>query len=184
MTSLKSMIPTLAGWIGLTPAALYERQRALVRAGLLRPEPGRGPGSGVRATPQSVSMLLIAVLATDSLSEAAEQSKVLANLKSRRKPCPLTGQTTFARALAAVFASPETARQIVQIEALRSASWSNAVIVYKPKPKVIGDFRSVFGRELIGRIAGLSARTDLWLPFEKIAEDLAGNTQDITESRK
>lgn len=69
MASLKSLIPKLALALGMTPAAIYERQRALVRAGLIQQRPGHGPGSGVLATPQSVAMLLIAILATDSLSE-------------------------------------------------------------------------------------------------------------------
>jgi hypothetical protein len=176
MTSLKSMTPTLAGWIGITPAALYERQRALVRAGLLNPELGRGPGSGVRATPESVAMLLVAVLATDSLSETAQQTKTLANLQSRTK-CLLTGKRTFARALAAVLASPETSRQVIYIEARRSAVWADAAIVYKPEPKMLGDFRSEFGRKLIGRIAGLSVRAELWLPFRRIADDFEAEAQ-------
>src|SRR5688572_7224266 len=98
--SLKGFIPELAKAVGMTPAALYERQRALVRAGLLHGESGRGPGSGVRATPESVAMLLIALLATDSLSETESEAKVVTNLKSGTKPCPLTGKKTFASALA------------------------------------------------------------------------------------
>ena len=89
--SLKSLIPLLAQTLETTPAALYERQRALVRAGLIAAEPGRGPGSGVRATPHSVAMLLLSLLATGSLSETEKQTKALANLKSK-DGCPITGK--------------------------------------------------------------------------------------------
>ena len=63
--SLKGLIPRLAHELGMTPDALYERQRALVRAGLLKGVEGKGPGSGVRATPYATALLLIAVLAAD-----------------------------------------------------------------------------------------------------------------------
>ena len=52
MASLKSLIPELARALDMTSAALYERQRALVRASLLQQRPGHGPGSGVVATPE------------------------------------------------------------------------------------------------------------------------------------
>jgi len=183
MTSLKSITPTLARWVGITPAALYERQRALVRARLLYPEPGRGPGSGVRATPESVAMLLIALLATGSLSETEEQTTILANLKSATKHCPLTGKKTFASALAAVFASLETARRVSWIEAERGRAWASAVIVYKQKPKDKEAHRSVFGHRRLGLIPGLSVKAELCLPFGEIAHGFEAGAQDQAEKR-
>ncbi len=59
-TSLKSFLPVLSRILAEPADALYERQRALVREGLLESVPGHGTGSGVRATPESVAMLLIA----------------------------------------------------------------------------------------------------------------------------
>jgi hypothetical protein len=94
-TSLKSFIPALAKSVDMTPAALYERQRALVRVGLLHGKSGKGPGSGVRATPESVAMLLIALLATGSVSEIEDHAMAVANLKSATKLCPLTGKKTL-----------------------------------------------------------------------------------------
>ena len=99
MASLKSVLPSLAKALSISPLALYERQRALVRAGLLKSRPGRGPGSGVLATPESLAMLLIAVAATSSLSEVEEQASIIANLKSVDGRCPLTNKKTFAAAL-------------------------------------------------------------------------------------
>jgi len=66
-TSLKGLIPKLAKAVGMTPAAIYERQRALVHAGLLHPRSGRGPGSGVPADAKSVAILLISLLASVAL---------------------------------------------------------------------------------------------------------------------
>jgi hypothetical protein len=126
-------------------------------------------------------MLLIALLATGSLSETGECTKILANLKSENKRCPLTGKKTFASALTAVLASSETAKQVGWIEADRA--WHGAVIVYSRGQKDKGYLRSVFGHHRIGLTPGLSEKAELWLPFDKIAEGLAVETQASKSSR-
>jgi hypothetical protein len=78
MNSLKSIIPALSNFLLFSEHALYERQRALVRGGLLKAKEGRGPGSGVKATPESVAMLVISVLATDSLSDVIAETSTIA----------------------------------------------------------------------------------------------------------
>jgi len=102
--SLKAYAPRLASRLGTTPAALYERQRALVRAGLLTQPEGRGPGSGVPVRPYEVALLLIAVLATDSLSDTSEKVRLVSMARSRANDnaCPLTGEQTFVEAVARV----------------------------------------------------------------------------------
>lgn len=99
----------LARELDMTPDCLYERQRALTRAGLIKGKEGWGPGSGVRATPHSVAMLLIAVLAAHSLSDVVESTKRYAWLKAERGVCPITGKKTFGSALVAILASPRLA---------------------------------------------------------------------------
>jgi hypothetical protein len=69
MASLKSFLFGVAPVIGITGAALYERQRALVSLGLLKTTVGRGPGSGVPFSAQNFAAVLISVLAARSLSE-------------------------------------------------------------------------------------------------------------------
>lgn len=123
LDSLKSIIPDLAPLFGMTPAALYERQRALVRAKLMKVESGRGPGSGVKATPQSIALLLISVLATDSLSEVESATKVLARLKCLDGPCGKTGKKIFATALAALLASPELSAETFKIRVFRGENY-------------------------------------------------------------
>jgi hypothetical protein len=133
-TSLKGLIPLLAKGVGMTPAALYERQRALVRAGLLQTKPGRGPGSGVRATPETVAMLLISILATGNLSETEERSKAIADLKSEPNRCPITGKKTFGSALTAVLASEELSKRLRWIDVERSGSAVGAVLAFRRPP--------------------------------------------------
>lgn len=132
MASLKSFIPTLANPLGMTPAALYERQRALVRAGLLEAKPGRGRGSGVSVTPQSVAMMLIAILATDSLSETEAQTKIVATLKNTKGRCSLTGKKTLAAALTAILASEDTIKRAKWIYVHRGPK-PRAGIAYSPR---------------------------------------------------
>jgi hypothetical protein len=108
--SLKSCIPELARILGETTDALYERQRALDREGLLESKPGKGPGSGVRATPASIAMLLIGVLASVSLTDAGARAREIARTKDG------VGKTaeTFKDALARVL-SDETMAATVKV---------------------------------------------------------------------
>ena len=64
-----SLIPELAPFFRLTPAALYERQRALVRLHHLPAPEGRGRGSGAEASPETLAKLVLAAMATDNLSD-------------------------------------------------------------------------------------------------------------------
>lgn len=112
MASLKSFLPILSRHTGLSVTALYERQRALVRLGLL-PAPtktGRNSG-GAMATPGNVGVMVLSVLVTDRLSEMDE--RILDFLMLRAYPytiygnhrpghCPLTGERTLYRALQSI----------------------------------------------------------------------------------
>jgi hypothetical protein len=132
--SLKSLIPDLAPTFNMTPAALYERQRALVRAGWLTGKEGKGPGSGVQATPRSVSLLLISVLATDSLSEVQAEVGRLASLRIEEElvrsdagqtrhnsvlECPVSRAQKFDHALESLLRSPTLAGKTSRIIAWR-----------------------------------------------------------------
>lgn len=112
--SLTSVLPALAPSLGMTPTALYERKRALIKLGMLPSPQGRGRRSGAAATPDTVALLIIAALATDSLSETDERVEKLAITPltasnkgtSRFKPvgrldrCRWTGTRTFVDAVA------------------------------------------------------------------------------------
>jgi hypothetical protein len=171
MGSLKSQIPNLAGWLSMTPAALYERQRALVRAGLLKAKPGRGRGTGVAFSPHSLAMLLISVAASDSLTETAEMTKIFTNLKSDTEKCPITGKKTFGAALTHVLDS-ELLPHLGWIDAEVSWDEYRAFIVLRKEDDAAGDqpgkpyIDSRFSLRRTGR-GVIRRRTSLfldWLP--------------------
>jgi hypothetical protein len=120
MISLKTYIPTLAYALNLTPAALYERQRVLVREGLLVGSTGHGPGTGVAAIPSSVACLVVAALATDSLSEIKDSVTKLASAEAQDRTCPLTGTKDFGQALTNILANSELAERISSVNVVRS----------------------------------------------------------------
>jgi hypothetical protein len=134
MSSLKGYTPALARHLGTTPAALYERQRELVRSGALDAGDGRGPGSGVRATSPSVAMLLIAVLATDSLSETSEMVGLLAKAKTTSDSHPFKGTKTLAGTLAFMLTSKFWSSKIAQISVVRTQRI--AVVQYREGGKL------------------------------------------------
>jgi hypothetical protein len=182
--SLKSLLPKLARMVGKTPAALYERQRVLVEAGLLQTVAGRGPGSGVRATPQAMATLLIALLASESVTEIGERTAAVMKLKiASGKRCTITGKKTFAEALTAILSSEELAKQIGLIKVIRSSKTAGALIFKKGELFVLDedlgmhvrkhDALSGFGsRESASQFDGLGIEASLRLPFDQIAHSL------------
>lgn len=106
---MTSFLPELVPIFGMTEQAIYERQRALVRMKLLAAPKGRGRGSGVEASPDTVARLIVAVLATDNLSDTDERVQRLAFApfigKTREDRCPLTKARTFVDALAFLLSS-------------------------------------------------------------------------------
>ena len=131
MTSLKTYEISLARLLGTTPAALYERQRSLVRAGLLDTgEQRKGPGGGVRTTAESVAILLIGVLSTDSLGEAETRAPDIADaVPLGGGQCTLTGMRSFRDAFAAILTSRAQSARVIEVSVSRTAS--RATIHYR-----------------------------------------------------
>jgi hypothetical protein len=127
--SLKVFTPSLARLLGSTPAALYERQRALVRMGLLDAAEGHGPGSGVRTTAASVSLLLISAMASESLAAAEMRTGDIAAAAPVDGECQLTGMRTFRDALASILTAASQSSRVVEISVSRTAA--RAKIVYR-----------------------------------------------------
>jgi DNA-binding IscR family transcriptional regulator len=127
--SLKVFTPSLAQLLGITPAALYERQRALVRAGLLDAAEGHGPGSGVRTTAASVSLLLISAMVSESLAEAELRTGDIAAAAPVDGECQLTGMRSFQDALASTLTAASQSARVVEISVSRTAA--RAKIVYR-----------------------------------------------------
>src|SRR4051812_38430022 len=115
MASLKAFLPTLGKIFGISPDALYSRQRALTALGLLEYVPGRGPGSGVPLSAESVAALVIALMAADSLQGTDARVVVLCEAvptggdyhKIMNPICPLTNATSFKSAVAHLLVSPQ-----------------------------------------------------------------------------
>jgi hypothetical protein len=119
MTSLKAFVPRLSDLLNVSPDGLYERQRAMVGAKLLTGLSGRGPGRGVRATPESVAMLLIAVMATDGISDLEARVRELAALRS--EPLEYFGRArTFKAAITNILGSDESAALVKKIRVFRT----------------------------------------------------------------
>lgn len=133
MISLKAFLPVLSRLVELSPAALYERQRALVRLDLLpKPTaPGRKSGAAM-ATPDAVAIMLIAVLATDNLSEIDSRIQILAKKKAidpdTGKPgsCHFTGKHTLQEALTEVLSDSKIALPL-SIEVARKAKTARLI---------------------------------------------------------
>lgn len=99
MPSLKSFLVAFSAATNISPVALYERQRALVRHGVLIPIAGRGPGSGVELSSYSVATLMIACAAAPSLSDVDGRITEYCEAPSIGKKCPLTEKKTFREAV-------------------------------------------------------------------------------------
>ena len=111
MASLKSFLYGVAPLLGMTGAALYERQRALVNLGVLEAVPGRGPGSGVPLTPENIAAVIISVLAAENLAEVDDRVVGIINavpeLAIEIPENPMwerAGKPTFCTAVGAVLA--------------------------------------------------------------------------------
>ena len=116
MISLASIVPSMADILGEKPTTLIERQRALVRAGILKSLPGRGRGAGVIASPESVAILIISLLASTTLADAPDCTSALLKAGTLRE-CPLTGEMRFGNALASVLSSPAISARVDTVQA-------------------------------------------------------------------
>jgi hypothetical protein len=110
--SLQGCLPALAEVLNVNRTTLYERQRALVREGLLDALPGHGRGSGVRATPESVAMLTIGMLASVNLADVGPLARSFSEAGSIASKCPLTGGKTFRAALSQIFSDDSIAKRV------------------------------------------------------------------------
>jgi hypothetical protein len=123
-SSLKSTFPALARIVGYTPASLYARQRLFVDAGLLESTPGRGPGSGVKASPSTLSEFLIALTAQATLDENTSSAKGIAKAKAIGGKCPLTGASTFKEAFATVLSEKALVQRVEEVRIVTNGAFA------------------------------------------------------------
>jgi hypothetical protein len=168
--SLKKVGLTIAEVVGMPEATVYERQRLLFKGGLL-PGDGRGPGSGVRATPESVATLLIALLATtDSLGKTEDRTRRFLKLKSDTRKCLFTGKATFGEALAAILAMPKLPKVWLQVSPTRN----HASITYPGgRDRGVSEF-TIDGKPANARITGMHVSATIFEGLHLIAEAIGG----------
>lgn len=115
----------------MTPAALYERQRALARAGILFSEGNRGPGSGVRTTTGSVSCLLLGAVVAETLGSVADQVRVLTELRVEGAQCALTGHKKLLDVMCQMLVSEAASRDMSELSVSKNSA--RAVLTFKKK---------------------------------------------------
>jgi hypothetical protein len=110
--ALKTLLPKLELAFGMDASNIYERQRSLIRAGLI--EAGtRGRGNGAPASPKNLALLLLALMAAENPASAAERVKDLIELCPARVPinkkgiCCFTGRKNLVDAIAHVIGGGE-----------------------------------------------------------------------------
>jgi hypothetical protein len=141
MISLKAFLPQVSDILNTTPAALYERQRALVRLGLLYPLKGRGPGSGVPLSADGLAVLLISLAVTDNLSDMDERVRRVCDASpSLRSKCPYTRATNFRDALSVLLGSTDKAARLNWVSVHRADQ--SASFGYRLKTQLSSHFHS------------------------------------------
>ncbi|WFU36298.1 hypothetical protein QA635_18555 [Bradyrhizobium brasilense] len=185
MFSLKSYAPTLAQYLNLSPDALYERQRSLIRSGLLVAVQGRGPGSGVKISVPAVSLLILSVLATESLAEIGSAVRRLGTARAEKQSCSLTGSIEFGQALEMVLAQTSTARRISMITVVRPAQ--RAQLVFRSANRKKTEFSS-FGEAAHSQHYHMTIEAELpgfavWCIAEDLNDIADGKSLSAIEQR-
>ncbi|HEX4409946.1 MAG TPA: hypothetical protein VH206_14330 [Xanthobacteraceae bacterium] len=115
--SLKSVLGDLADILNVSPDALYERQRALVRERLLKFTPGTRRKIGVSANLDTIATLVVGMLASSSLTDSGLRTRSM--LKALPGPagqvCKLTGAKNFQDAIEAILSSLQISSRVKRI---------------------------------------------------------------------
>jgi hypothetical protein len=148
MAGLKSFLNSIAPILGVSPLALYERQRALVNLGILKAVRGRGPGSGVPLTSYNVAAVVISVLATDNLSEVDRRVSAiirakpdLSDLPTRQLDNEWPGSYDFCHAVSAVLVGTPILDELKYVDAIRvTRCWRAQVVWGRGTPNLKIDY--------------------------------------------
>jgi hypothetical protein len=123
--------------------------------------PGRGPGSGVSGTPDSLAAFLICVMANANLVENVSFARAVMKGRPAGKMCPLTGATTFGDALTRIFADKALAERVrdVQFDNLSA----HILFHFDPLPVVFDDGQPPGSSSFLGTVRkkGLRRHTSI-----------------------
>jgi hypothetical protein len=168
--SLKWFTPGLARLLGTTAPRLYEREQALIRAGILDASPGRGPGSGVRATAPSIALLIIAMLAAETLRETESRTKEIAELTPvDAERCPLRGTRSFLYALTDLVSSRSRSSRTIEVKISRTAARA-MIVFYRDRERLECEFTGPNAKEPALRVSATLDGTVI----KQIAIDVSG----------
>jgi hypothetical protein len=93
-----------------------------VNLGVLKAMPGRGPGSGVPLTADSLSALIVALMCADSLQTTDDKVRLICEARPTDvKKCRLTGEATLRDAITALLASPELLKKCFGISVAQAS---------------------------------------------------------------
>jgi len=179
MIGLKTYLSTLSPLLGQSEEILYERQRALVREGLLESIGRRGPGSGVRADESALSAFLISLLAHDILAQS-EIAEFFCNMKSDAGKCPFTGARTFREGLEAVLGHEALAEKIAGVMVHRNhPGRAYLQFVGKNNRIITSEFRPLGLFRMFIPVSALRTSTSFDLGFIRgVAKDIAQFKKD------
>jgi hypothetical protein len=98
----------------------------MVRDGLLKSVPGRGPGSGVPASAENIAMLLVGLIASANSSESASTALSFAKAVpgGAGSKCRLTGATTFQGALAQILTDEALSKRVNEIRVTMNGGYA------------------------------------------------------------
>jgi hypothetical protein len=169
MAGLKAFLPEMAKVLGTTADALYSRQRALIRLGVLKAVEGRGPGSGVALSAEAVAAIIIALMAADSLQETDERVRRTCNAEAEDK-----GVKPLQLTLAAFLSSPDRKLQTLTIEREQTAMISYGDAAHRGH--AIFRIHKGRGPRSVIRIAAVMPAE----PIQKISKSLGAALGDTT----
>jgi hypothetical protein len=113
--SLNAILPALGDILDEPPDTLRTRQRALVAARLLDSKPGKGPGSGVPATPKALAQFLIGTCTGADGPFARGIARATPAGTMPTGTTRLTDAATFVEELAAILSDEALAKRVKQI---------------------------------------------------------------------
>jgi hypothetical protein len=127
-TTLATIDPDIASIFAIPATTVRERQRELVRGAILTNRPGRGRGSGVVATADSIAVLIASLICSLSLTRSAQETKRFFGARHETNLCPFTGEDTFGSAFTKILRSAALCQAIGHVRV--QLTQGNVTIAY------------------------------------------------------
>ena len=96
-------------------------------------------------SPQAVATLLISVLGTDNLSDAADSTRVLSRICAQDGECGLTGGANLLEAVIAMLSQPALADRVIELSVSRTSASAELTYKWTGKSKFVGAVKALAG---------------------------------------